>query len=71
MFPSQMVHLKIVEPIKWPTFSIFPSQMVHIEIVKISSGPLCPYFPRKWYTLKLPNPQVAHFVNVSLANGMP
>ena len=50
---------------------MFSSQMVRIEIVKPSSGPLFICFPRKWYDLKLSNPQVAHFFHVSLANGMP
>ena len=50
---------------------MFPSQMVHLEIVEPSSGPLFPYFPRNWYALKLSNPQVDHFVHVSLANGTP
>ena len=57
--------------LKWPTFSMFPSQMVRLKIVEPSSGPLCPCFIRKWYTLKLLNPQLAHFVHVSLLNGMP
>ena len=48
---------------------MFPSQMVRLKIVEPSSGPLCPCFPRKWYALKLSNPQVVHFVHVSLANG--
>ena len=37
---------------------MFPSQMVRLKIVEPSSGPLCPCFPRKWYALKLLNPQV-------------
>ena len=45
--------------------------MVRLKIVEPSSGPLCPCFPRKWYALKLSNPQVVHFVHVSLANGTP
>ena len=49
---------------------MFSSQMVRLKIAEPSSGPLFPCFPRKWYALKLPNPQVAHFLNVSLANGM-
>ena len=57
--------------LKFPTLSIFPSQMVRPETVKPSSGPLFPCFPRKCFALKLSNPQVAHFVHVSLANGMP
>ena len=48
---------------------MFQSQMVRLKSVEPSSGPLCPCFPRKWYALKLSNPQVAHFVHVSLANG--
>ena len=70
MFHSQMVRLNIVEP-SWNTFSMFPSQILRLKIVEPSSHPLCPCFPRKWYVLKLSNPQVAHFVNVSLANGTP
>ena len=66
MFPSQMVRLKIVEQLKWPTFSMFPSQMVYFKIVEPLGGPLT-----KWYVLKVSNPQVAHFFHVSLANGMP
>ena len=50
---------------------MFPSPMVRPKIVEPSSGLLCPCFPRKWYALKLSNPQVVHFVHVSLANGMP
>ena len=50
---------------------MFPSQMVHLKIVKPSSGPLFPSFPREFYALKLSNPQVAHILDVSLANGMP
>ena len=69
MFPSQMVRLKIAEPSSG-TFSMFPLQMVRLKIAEPSSGPLFPCFPRKWYALKLPNPQVAHFLNVSPANGM-
>ena len=49
---------------------MFISQMVRLKIAEPSSGPLFPCFPRKWYALKLPNPQVAHFFHVSLANGM-
>ena len=37
---------------------MFPSQMVRLKIAEPSSGPLFPCFPRKWYALKLPNPQV-------------
>ena len=59
MVPSQMVRL--FRTLKWPTFLMFPSQMVRLKIVEPSSGPLFPCFPRKWYALKLPNPQVAHF----------
>ena len=40
--------------------------MVHLKIVEHSSGQLCPCLPRKWHALKLSNPQVAHFVHVSL-----
>ena len=50
---------------------MFPSQMVCLSIVEPSSGPLCKCFPRKWYALKLSNPQVVHFVHASLANGRP
>ena len=66
---------------------MFPSQMVRLKIVEPSSGPLCPCFPRKWCVLKLlkpqvhfvqngtpvklSNPQVVHYVHVSLANGTP
>ena len=57
--------------LKWPTLSMFNSQMVCLKIVEPSSFPLYPCFPRKWYALKLSNRQVAHFVHVSLANGMP
>ena len=71
MFPSQMVRLKIVEQLKWSTFSMFPSQMVRLKIVEQPSGSLFPCFPRKWYVLKLTNPQVAYFFDVSLANGTP
>ena len=86
MFPSQMVRLKIVNPqvdffhvsiasgtveLSSGTFSMFPSQMVRLKIVEQPSGPLFPCFPRKWYALKLTNPQVAHFFHVSLANGTP
>ena len=45
---------------------MFPSQMVRLKIAEPSSGPLFPCFPRKWYALKLSNPQVAHFFHVSL-----
>ena len=45
--------------------------MVRLKIVESSIGPLFPWFPRKWYALKLTNPQVAHFFHVSLANGTP
>ena len=45
--------------------------MVRLKIVESSSGPLFPWFPRKWYALKLTNPQVADFFHVSLANGTP
>ena len=53
---------------------MFPSQMVQLKIVKPSSGPLFRCFPRQIRTngtLKLSNPQVAHFFHVSLANGAP
>ena len=40
---------------------MFPSQMVRLKIVEQPSGSLFPCFPRKWYALKLSNPQVAHF----------
>ena len=40
---------------------MFTSQIVRLKIVEPSSGPLCPCFPRKWYILKLSNPQVATF----------
>ena len=57
--------------LQWSTLSMFPSQMVRIKTVEPYSGPLCPCFPRKWYALKLSNPQVVLFVHVSLANGTP
>ena len=50
---------------------MFPLQMVHLKIVEPSSGSLFTCFPRKRYALKLSNPQVAHFLHVSLANGVP
>ena len=50
---------------------MFNSQMVRLKIVEPSSGPLFPSIPRNWYALKMSNPQVAHFLHVSLANGMP
>ena len=59
------------QTLKCPTFSMFASQMVRLEIVEPSSGPLFPCFPRKWYALKLLNPQMAHFFHVSIANGTP
>ena len=71
MFPSEMVHLEIVEPSSGKTFSMFPSEILCLKIVEISSGPLFVCFPFKWYALNLLNPQVAHFFNVSLANGTP
>ena len=41
---------------------MFPSQMVcALKIVEPSSEPLISCFPRKWYALKLSNPQVANF----------
>ena len=70
MFPSQMVRLKIVEP-QVVHFFMFPSQMVRLKIVEQPSGSPFPCFPRKWYVLKLTNPQVAYFFDVSLANGTP
>ena len=57
--------------LKWSTLSMFQSQMVGLKIVEPSSAPLCPCFNRKWYALKLSNPQVVHFVHVSIANGTP
>ena len=48
---------------------MFPSQMARLKILESSSGPLCPCFLHKWHALKLSNPQVVHFVHVSLANG--
>ena len=57
--------------IKWSTFSMFPSQMVCLKILEPSIGPLFPCFTRKWYASKLSNPQVDHFLNVSIANGLP
>ena len=48
---------------------MFPSQMVRLKIVEPSSGKLFPCFPLKWYALELSNPEVAHFVHVSFANG--
>ena len=45
--------------------------MVCLKIVEPSIGPLFPCFPRKWYASKLSNPQVDHFLNVSIANGLP
>ena len=71
MFPSQMVHLKIVEPSSFPTFSMFLSQMVRLKIIEPSSGPLFPCFPRKYYFLKLSNRQVSQFFHVSIPNGTP
>ena len=50
---------------------MFFSQMVRLKIAEPSSGPPFPCLTRKWYALKLPNPQVAHFFHVSLANGTP
>ena len=71
MFPSQMARLKIVEPLSGPLCPCFPSQMVRLKTVELSSGPLFPCFPRKWLALKLTNPQVVHFLDVSLTNGTP
>ena len=42
-----------------------------LKIVEPSSGPLCPCFPRKWYALKLSNPQVFHLAHVFLENFIP
>ena len=75
MFPSQMVRLlptlsMFPSPLKI-VLSMFPSQMVRLKIVEPSSGKLFICFNRKWYALKLSNPQVAHFIHVSLANGTP
>ena len=50
---------------------MFPSQMVRLKIDEPSSGPPFKCFIRKYYALKLSNPQVAHFFYVSLANGTP
>ena len=50
---------------------MFQWQMVRLKIVEASSAPLFPSFPRKWYALKLSNPQVAHFVHASIAKGTP
>ena len=50
---------------------MFAWQMVHFKIVEPSSRPVCPCFPRKWYALKLSNPQVAHFLDVSISIGTP
>ena len=50
---------------------MLPSQMACPKIAEPSSGLLCICFPRKWYALKLSNPQVVHFVHVSLSNGTP
>ena len=50
---------------------MFPSQMLRLTIVEPSSGALCPCLPRKLYALKFSNPQVVHYVHVSLANGTP
>ena len=71
MFPSQMVRLKIVEPSSGPLCPCLPLQILHPKIVETSSGLLYPCFPLKWYALKLSNPQVVHFIHVSLANGTP
>ena len=71
MLPSLNGTPRNCRTLKWPTFSMFPSQMVRLEIVEPSSGPLFPCFSRKWFALKLSNPQVAHFFHVSLANGTP
>ena len=78
---SQVVHFvhvslangtpKNCRTLKWSTLSMFPSQIVRLKIIEPSSGPLCKCFPRKCYALKLLNPQVVHFVHVSLANGTP
>ena len=43
------------------------SQMVCLKIVEPSSGTLFKCFNRKWYELKLSNPQIVHFVHISLA----
>ena len=59
------------QTLKCPTFSMFASQMVRLEIVEPSRGPLFPCLNRKWYALKLSNPQEAHFFHLSLANGTP
>ena len=50
---------------------MFFSQMVRLKIAEPSSGPPFACLTRKWYALKLPNPQVAHFFHVSLTNGTP
>ena len=49
---------------------MFPSQMVCLKLIEPSSVSLCLCFSRKWYALKLSNIQVAHFVHVSITNGM-
>ena len=49
---------------------MFNLQMVRLKIAEPSSG-VFPCFPRKWYALKLPNRQMAHFFHVSLANSTP
>ena len=50
---------------------MFNSQMVRLKIAEPSSGALFLCLPRKWYALKLPNRQMAHFFHVSLANSTP
>ena len=51
---------------------MFPSQMVRFKIVEPSSGPLWIHVSLANGTrLKLSNPQVVHFVHVTLANGTP
>ena len=55
----------------WRTLSMFPSQMVYLKTVSPSNGQLYPCFPRKWCALKSFPPQMAHFIHVPLANGMP
>ena len=71
MFPSQMVHLKIVLISNGPLYPYFPrkiyslklfsSQIVHFIHVSLANG----------YALKLFSSQMIHFIHVSVANGTP
>ena len=71
MFPSQVVHLKIVSSSNGKLYICFPRKWYSLNLFSYQNIRLYPFFPCKWYALKHFPAKWRTIIEVSLANGMP